>query len=94
MKPCQWGFDLCVSAKKTVIIKVIYQWMNRFKPVIAFISLNNSHLEIDRQTYKGPLRSLYRVRTEIPALTFLSSMTTYNGKLSQPKMHGTKKKSL
>ena len=37
--------------------------------LIAFISLNSSHLKIDRQTYKAPLRSLHRVRTEIPTLS-------------------------
>lgn len=72
--------------------KVIYRGMNRFKPVIAFISLNRlSHLEIERQTYKGPLRSLHRVRTEIPALS-LTFFKQYHH--SQWKTRGTKKKSL
>ena len=65
--------------------------MNRFKPVIAFISLNSRHLKIDQQTYKGPLRSLYRVRTEIPALS-LTFFKQYHH--SQWKTRGTKKKSL
>ena len=65
--------------------------MNRFKPVIAFISLNSSHLKIDQQTYKGPLRSLYRVRTETPTLS-LTFLKQYHH--SQWKTRGTKKKSL
>ena len=65
--------------------------MNRVKPVIAFISLNSSHLKIDRQTYKGPLRSLYRVRTEIPTLS-VTFFKQYHH--SQWKTRGTKKKSL
>ena len=65
--------------------------MNRFKPVIAFISGNSSHLKIDRQTHKGPLRSSYRVRTEIPTLS-LTFFEQYHH--SQWKTRGTKKKSL
>ena len=61
--------------------------MHSFHRATAFLKLTDKH--------KGPSGSLCRVKTEIPALTVLAaSQLTMENSDSQPKMRGTKKKSL
>ena len=69
--------------------------MNMFKPVMYSLHLMAAILKLTDK-HRGPSRRLRGVRTEIPALYILSSITllTMENSDSQPKMRGAKKKSL
>ena len=57
----------CVFSRNLLIVKVIYHWINMFKPLMHSFHRTAAILKLTDK-HQGPSGSLRGVRNEIPAL--------------------------